>query len=138
MYLTSLEPITKHIDSFFDQVFTEPNSTLKRSNAPNEVIERDNVYILSIELPGVSKEDIHIDFEDKSLRVRATKKKLYEDDDKGVNVIANYRDYTQIDRVWGVSDSIDVKKISSEYTDGVLTIKLPKKAEAKSRKISVS
>jgi len=134
MNLTLNDPIVKQFDYFFDDIFG-PQSFIHRPNAPSDIIEKDNVYILSVELPGVSRDDIHVEFENKSLRVKAKKKKTHEDDN--ANKISGYRDYTEIDKMWAVSDSIDVKKISSEYKDGVLTIKLPKKSEAKARKISV-
>lgn len=131
MNLTTYEPILNQFDHFFNDAFShQPRET------PLDIIDVDNTYIVSMEIPGVNKEDIDISFEKGILKVKAKKHDLYEK--KDTNVIFKRRSYKDIEKSWKVSESVDITNISSEYKNGVLEITLPKKEESISKKIIVS
>ena len=91
-----------------------------------DVKDTGDAYKLEAELPGFKKEDIKIDIEDDCLTISA-ERSLNKDEEKP-NFIKRERFYGSYSRSFDVS-GIDVDKISAAYTDGVLTLDLPKKVE---------
>ena len=91
-----------------------------------DVTDTGDAYKLEAELPGFNKDDIKIDVENDVLTISA-ERKLEQNEDKP-NFVKRERFYGSYSRSFDVS-GIDVDKISAAYTDGVLTLELPKKVE---------
>ena len=93
-----------------------------------DIEETDEAYVLRADLPGVGKEDIDLQIEDDILTVKAERRAAYQNEDEK-------KRFVRIERGWGVYtrsfdvSGIDVDQISAAYTDGVLTLQLPKKVE---------
>ena len=104
-------------------------------NTPDDLVELNDKYELSIELPGVKKEDIKISFENNILHVKAEKKDNYEG--KDINKIKSFRNYRVIEKAYKISDSISKDKIDAELKDGILTISCPKSPEVKPKTIEI-
>ncbi len=101
----------------------------KSSFAKSEINEdKDNFYI-SLEVPGVNKEDVKINLEDNTLTISGSKKKNEEFKDK--TVIANERYYGEFKRTFNLTAEIKTDSIEAKYADGVLHIMLPKVEEVK-------
>jgi HSP20 family protein len=83
----------------------------------------DETWVVA-DLPGVKKDDLHIELEHDELRLRAQGKSL---DDGDVHWARAFR----------LPPNIDATKVAADLKDGVLTLKLPKPAELKPRKIDV-
>lgn len=93
-----------------------------------DVIDAGDAYKLEAELPGFSKDDIKIDVENDVLTISAERKSESEDKDEKKNYIKRERFYGSYSRSFDVS-GINVDGIEAAYTDGVLTLTMPKKAE---------
>ncbi len=92
-----------------------------------DVIDTGDAYQLQAELPGFKKEDISIDVENDVLTISAERK--YENDESGKNsYVKRERFYGSFSRSFDVS-GINVDGIEAAYTDGVLTLTMPKKVE---------
>ncbi len=91
-----------------------------------DVVDTGESYKLEAELPGFNKEDIKIDIENDCLTISAERKE-HKDENKP-NYVKRERFYGSYSRSFDVS-GIDVDKISAAYTDGILTLDLPKKVE---------
>ena len=91
-----------------------------------DVTDTGESYKLEAELPGFKKEDIKIDIENDCLTISAERRE--EKDEKRPNFVKRERLYGSYSRSFDVS-GIDVDKISAAYTDGILTLELPKKVE---------
>ena len=104
-------------------------------DAPDDLLDYKDKFEISIEIPGVNKKDVDIQFEKDTLRVKALKERSYDKDD--VNKLTSYRNYNNVEKAYKIPSAVDRNKISAECKDGVLTIVLPKTAEAKPKKISV-
>jgi HSP20 family protein len=123
-------------DGFFDtKPFWFKNTNEWFDNIPEDLIEYEDKYEVSIELPGVKKEDIKIDFESNKLKINAVKKCNYSD--TKANKINVLRDYGEINKSYYISNAIDKDKIEAEYVDGILTITIPKNKENIMKKITV-
>lgn len=81
-------------------------------------------YEVTCDMPGFKKDEVHVTYENGVLSISA--KKSTEDDGKEHNYIRRERVTTTFQRQFAVKD-IEETEISAALTDGVLTIKLPKK-----------
>ena len=90
-----------------------------------DVIDTGDAFKLECELPGFKKEDIKIDIENDCLTISAERSS--EDKDEKENYVKRERFYGSFTRSFDVS-GINVDNIEAGYSDGVLTVTLPKKA----------
>ena len=81
-----------------------------------------------IRMPGFNKDDIKIDIENDCLTISAERKLETNDEDKKKNFVKRERFYGSYSRSFDVT-GIDVDHIEASYTDGVLTLNMPKKKE---------
>ena len=89
-----------------------------------DVIDTGDAFKLECELPGFKKEDIKIDIENDCLTISAERSS--EDKDEKENYVKRERFYGSFTRSFDVS-GINVDNIEAGYSDGVLTVTLPKK-----------
>ena len=94
-----------------------------------DVTESDQEYLVKAEIPGVRKEDIHVEIEGPQVMITAEVKKDVEPP-KGARVLHTERRYGYASRMFTLGFDIDRDKAGAKYADGVLTLTLPKKAEA--------
>ena len=90
-----------------------------------DIKKQDGNYILEAELPGFKKEDISIDIDKDCLTISAEHKSEENEDDKDKGFIRRERYYGSYSRSFDVT-GIHTEGIQAAYTDGVLTLKLPK------------
>ena len=89
-----------------------------------DIIEKDDRYILQAELPGFTKEDIHIELEGDYLTIRAEHNAINEE--KKHNFIRKERRYGSFARSFQVSN-VKTDEIAACYKDGVLELDMPKR-----------
>lgn len=85
-------------------------------------------YILECEMPGFNKDDIKIDVNGNTLTLCAEHKSENDEKNKNGEYIRRERSYGSYCRSFDISN-IDESSIEAEYTNGVLKVTLPKKAE---------
>jgi HSP20 family protein len=102
-----------------------------------DVTEGGNEYIVQAEVPGVKKEDIHVDVEGDTVSLRAEVKQEKEEK-KGEKVVYSERTYGMVSRSFALPAQIDGGAVKAEYKDGLLKLTLPKKANGAGRRITVS
>jgi HSP20 family protein len=100
-----------------------------------DISENENAYVLKAELPGVKREDINIDINNKTLTLKGEKK--FEEKTEKENHVRVERSYGSFSRTFALSDKVDTENVKASYKDGVLEITLPKKEEAKPREVKV-
>ncbi|MCB9477778.1 MAG: Hsp20/alpha crystallin family protein [Deltaproteobacteria bacterium] len=100
-----------------------------------DIVEREDAVVVTAELPGIKKDDVHIAVDEGVLEISA-EHKIVRDVKKET--------YHRVERRTGkflrrftLGDNVDPEKIDAKMTDGVLEITLPKKEEAKPKKIEV-
>ena len=91
--------------------------------------------VLKAELPEVKREDINITFENNVLTIRGERK--FENEVSRDNYQRIERHYGTFSRSFTVPAAIDGAKISASHKDGVLTIRLPQREDAKPKQIAV-
>ena len=102
-----------------------------------DVAEKDNVYEVKADIPGVKKEDINVRIDGNIVQIDAEVKREKETKGDGGKVLRSERYYGNISRTFSLADDVDDAKAEAKYADGVLTLSLPKKATAASRKLNV-
>ena len=92
-------------------------------------------FVLVAELAGVKKEDLDIQVQGDTLRIQGKKTIAYDD---GASVHRRERSAGQFDRTLTLPAEIDAAKVSAEYRDGVLTLRLPRAQSAKPRTVAIN
>jgi HSP20 family protein len=104
----------------------------RRATAPMvDVYENADEYLVVADLPGVSREDIDIQFDRGELTLHARRNATRDG--------ALSREFTEVDfrRAFRVPEKVDTQNISAELEQGVLRLRLPKSPEIRPRKIRV-
>ncbi len=100
-----------------------------------DVFEKGDDLVIRAELPGVQREDIAIDIDDGTLTLQGERKRDQEMEDGRTYRVE--RSFGRFTRRFDLPKTVDASKISAQYKDGVLEIRLPKMDEAKPRKIQI-
>lgn len=96
--------------------------------------DKDNVYV-KWELPGMKKEEIDITLHEGMLTVTGERK--LEKEMKEGDTFRSERFFGKFHRSVNLPSAVDEKKVKAEYTNGILTVTLPKAEEAKAKHIEV-
>ncbi|MFL6201436.1 MAG: Hsp20/alpha crystallin family protein [Thermoanaerobaculia bacterium] len=133
-YLTTREPFYRLFDSFFNG---EAQGEETRAWVPPvDIQENADAYLFHAELPGMTKEDIHITLENNVLRVSGERK--FEKDAKKENYHRVERTYGTFTRTFTLPTQVDAEKVLAAFENGILTITVPKAEQAKPRRIEIS
>jgi len=101
-----------------------------------DVSEDDRAYLVHAEIPGVKKEDIHVNIDGGQVAISAEVK-----NEKGVKegekLLRNERYYGKVSRTFVLDQDVDEDTAQAKYTDGVLELRLPKRTSAKSKSIAI-
>lgn len=100
-----------------------------------DIAEQENEYVVKVELPGITREDVKITLESNVLTIRGEKKQ--EKDTKEGSYHRVERSYGSFQRSFTLPTSVKSDKIDALYKDGLLTVVLPKVEEAKPKQIEV-
>ena len=93
-----------------------------------DVIEGDKAYKVTAELPGMDEKSIEVKVTDGNLTIKGEKKEEKEEKEK--DYYLRERHFGSFERSFNVPESVDLSKIEASFKKGVLTVMLPKKAEA--------
>ena len=91
--------------------------------------------VLKAELPDMAREDIELTVERNTLTLKGTRKRPADVKDEQIRRVE--RRYGSFSRSFALPTTVDAGKVSAEYKNGVLTVKLPYREESKPRSISV-
>jgi HSP20 family protein len=128
--------LQREIDRLFDDFFRTEVRPVKEFFAPDmDVYETDNEVVIEVEIPGIDRKDVKITVEENILKISGEKK--VEREQKGKNYYYVERSAGKFERAIKLPDYVDAEKIKAEYKNGVLTIRVPKKEERKSKVIEV-
>lgn len=95
----------------------------------------DHELVLKAEIPDMSREDIDITVENFVLTIKGEKKLANEVKEEQYHHVE--RRYGTFSRSFSLPQTVDAGKVSAEYKNGVLTVRLPLREEAKPRQIKV-
>jgi HSP20 family protein len=100
-----------------------------------DIFETETDLVLKFELPQVKKEDLKIAMQSHVLTLKGERK--FEEETKRENYHRVERHYGRFMRSFNVPLFVDATKISAELKEGVLTVRLPTRDEAKAKQVEV-
>ena len=102
---------------------------------PLDAYRQDDHFVVHFDLPGIEPDSIDLTVEKNVLTVTAKRQWAR---DESVQVVANERPQGVFSRQLFLGDSLDADRIEADYTNGVLTVRLPVADKAKPRKVEVT
>jgi len=118
------------INRLFETALTGSGGAFSNKRFPVDLYEdKENTFVRA-ELPGVNREDINVEVVDGNLTITATR--------KAPSVNGTEGETSSLTRSVSLADEVQTDKITAAHENGVLTVTLPKREEAKPRKITVA
>ena len=102
----------------------------KSGSFNTDIRETETEYVLEADLPGFNKEDIQIDLSEDTLTISAERHSQHEDKDKKGSYIRCERSYGTYGRSFSL-EGVDTDAVKASFSNGVLTLHLPKRQEPK-------
>ena len=103
-----------------------------------DVAEHGDAYVISMELAGVPRDAIELDFERNVLTIRGNKPNTLNAAEGEIRVFTSERVSGGFERSLRLPESVDAERINAVHVDGVLTVTVPKTQGAKARRIEIS
>jgi HSP20 family protein len=100
-----------------------------------DVTEDEKAYKITVELAGVKKEDVTVEVHDSVLSIRGEKRSEREEKKDKTHWVE--RSYGSFSRSFTLPPTAVSDDLRAAFSDGVLTVEIPKKEEAKPRQISI-
>lgn len=122
------------------RLFDEPSNTPEptRSWFPAVNVEEEpDELILTAELPGLAEEDVHLEVENNILTIRGEKREEREEGDDKRRFHVWERRYGSFQRAFTLPKSVAVDGVRADFDNGILTVRMPKATEARSRTIEI-
>ena len=101
-----------------------------------DVKENPESFSVNAELPGISKDDIHVHIDGPVVSISAERKESKEEKE-GERVLRTERYYGKVSRSFQLGQEVDESRASAKFVDGVLEPNLPKKAEVQAKRLTI-
>ncbi len=134
----TLRSLQREVDSLFDRFFdrTDSDRDVSAVWAPQtDLVETDTNFQLRLDVPGMSKEDIDVNLQNRTLTVSG--ERTSERTDEGEEYVRVERAFGTFHRTFTLPDAVDEENIEATYEDGVLSISVPKTEESTRRQIEI-
>ncbi|QXC63596.1 Hsp20/alpha crystallin family protein [Aquihabitans sp. G128] len=120
-----------------DRLAQQALGTASRPAAmPIDAYRRGDEFLVELDLPGVDAESIDLTVERNVLTVHAQRRRTADDGD--IELLVGERPQGTFSRQLFLGDTLDTANIAADYTDGVLTLRLPVAERAKPRRVPIS
>jgi HSP20 family protein len=118
----------RFLNEFFSPTQREGESTSNFFAPRVDIKELEDHYEITAELPGISKDNIHITLDNGVLTLEAETQSENKEEQAG-KVIRQERRYGKFMRSFNLGEDVHQEDISASFTDGVLALKAPKHKE---------
>jgi len=137
--MTRYEPLVGRLDGLFNDFF-RPALVWENNSEPMpirvDVSETADAYAVAAEIPGVRKEDIHVEIEGNEVTISAETRR--EERKEGEKWLRTERFFGKTARRFALPQDLDEARAVAKFADGVLELTLPKKATVTGRKIEIN
>lgn len=133
-------PFNNLLDEFFNTGFDFMGSDFASHAPAVNIKETKDAFSLDLAAPGLNKEDFKINIDKNQLKVSANKEVKSEENKEDGKYTRREFNFNSFSRTFTLPNTIDKKAINAAYENGVLTLTLPKKEEAKdiAREITIA
>lgn len=132
---TFSNPFESALRQFFAPISFETEAAMLRMRL--DVSEKDHSYVVKADIPGVSKDAIHVRIDGNVVQIDAEIKREKDEKGNGDKLIRSERYYGSISRTFNLAQDVDDEKAQAKYTDGVLTLELPKKGSSEAKNLMI-
>lgn len=130
------DEMNRVMDRFFSPELFEGSDFSTSRWLPNMDVQEDkDRFTISMELPGLSKDDVSLTVREGMLTIEGERKQ--EDEKEGVNYHRVERRYGKFLRSFQLPIRVQEDKIEAVFKDGILTVQIPKAEEVKPKQIAV-
>ncbi len=139
--VTRFDPFNDLVDDLFKGFLVRPLAFEGRADtqlprAKVDVAEKNGAYLVTAELPGVRKDDIHVSIDGAQVTLEAETKREKEAS-KEERVLHTERVFGKVTRSFTLPQEVDEAKAQAKFQDGVLELTLPKKAAPQRKQITI-
>lgn len=134
--LTTQDRFNRLLNETFSHVFGDEGVSARAWAPAIDIFETDDNLVLKAELPGVDPKDVELRVEDSTLYLKGQRK--FEHEVKEENYHRQERSYGSFSRTFAMPSGIDADRVKAEYKDGLLTLTMPKREEAKPKTIKIN
>ena len=127
--------VERKFDSLLSPFLGETTFLQSRSHPAVDISEGDDESVVSMELPGVGKDDISITLNDGKLTISGERKQTAIPEN--AKWLRNETTVGEFSRTIVLPHQVDVSRVSAEMNDGILRVTLPKAEEARPREVKV-
>jgi HSP20 family protein len=120
----------------FSRAFGDEEASARAWAPAVDIFENGDSIVLKAELPGVDPKDVEVRVEDNTLYLKGERN--FEKEVKEEHYHRIERSYGPFSRSFALPGSIDSEKVAADYKDGVLTLTIPKREEAKPKTIKIN
>ncbi len=129
-------PFSRLFDDFFSPSITDSSlENVGRVMPTVDIYEKENKICIDAEIPGVAKEDIHVDVIGRTLTLSGESKTVNEVKDE--NNYRQERKYGRFERTFNLSFDIDPEKVEAKHKNGVLSLVIPRPEELKAKQVTI-
>lgn len=130
--------LQRSINQLFDnrQPSSGENTALNAWAPAVDIYEDENAFLIKLELPEVSREDVKVNLDNDTLSI--TGQRRFENEDKRDGYHRVERRYGQFYRSFTLPPNVNAQSINAQFKDGMLRLTLPKKEEARPKQIEVN
>jgi HSP20 family protein len=134
--LREMAELQRSINQLFNTGRSADNDVALSAWTPAvDIFESENEYLIKLELPEVSRDDVKINLHDQTLTINGERKIEHDDRRDGYHRVE--RSYGQFYRSFTLPPNVNAEAINAQFKDGVLRLTLPKREEAKPKQIEV-
>jgi len=141
--ITRFEPfransLQQQFSRLFNEAFerTSDESSLTTWAPPVDIFETEHELVVKADLPDIKPEELDIRVENNILTIRGERK--FEKKVNENNYLRVERSYGSFSRSFSLANTVNSEAIKAEYKNGVLTLTIPKREEAKPKQIKVN
>ena len=133
--VTTPDNFNRLFNETFRRFFGEDEAVARTWAPAVDIYETDQNLVLKAELPGFDPKDVEVRVEDGMLYLKGERK--FESEAKRENYHRIERSYGAFSRTFPLPNSVNVDNVTAEYKNGVLTLTMPKREEAKPKAIKI-
>ncbi|MCZ4303762.1 Hsp20/alpha crystallin family protein [Zoogloeaceae bacterium G21618-S1] len=134
--ITRRDPLEDFFRGFFVRPVEFGGNATEAPQMRVDVKESPESYAVHAELPGVTKDDIHVSIDGPVVSITAERKQQSEQKD-GERVLRTERYYGKVSRSFQLGQDVDEARAGAKFVDGVLELTLPKKAAVQARRLTI-
>ena len=132
--------LSRNINRIFDDFFyptlrDDSEKSIWKWNPAVDIFQDENNIVVKAELPGINKDDLHVDVKDGVLTIKGERSS--DNEVKENNYYNRERTFGRFERSFSLPTDVNSEKIKADYKDGVLKIEIPKPESKKPKKITI-